>query len=94
MSEQLARHEEADNVDRRHVGEAFEALARLGLRRRSWWRRPELEVGFGSFLLGLGLASPDVLPVFFPTQYVGPTLLVLVMCGAFCAVHGWFRGRL
>lgn len=95
VSTQLARHEEADNVDRRHVNTAFDALARVGLHRRFWWQRPELEVGIGSFLVGIAFASPDLLALLgIPSALILPIVIVFLAGGAFCAIHGWFRGKL
>ncbi len=43
----LAKHERAEVVLDRHVDEAHDTLSRLGLSRRKWMDRPELEVSVG-----------------------------------------------
>ena len=92
----LAKHENAETVLKNHVDAAFKCLARAGLTRRVWWKRAELEVGIGSFLFALALASPDVLNTWFPDHepFVRVTMLVLGLSGAGITVHGWFRGLL
>lgn len=92
----LAKHDNAETVLKNHVDAAFDCLARSGLTRRVWWKRTELEVGMGSFLFALALASPDVLNAWFPVNQaiVQSTMLVLALFGAGLTLHGWLRGLL
>jgi hypothetical protein len=92
ISERFARHEEAINVDPRHVNEAFSSLSRLGLSRVPWWKRTELEVGIGSFLFSLGLAAPDVLTRFLNERVTDAVLAALLLIGSLIAIRGWLRG--
>lgn len=96
IARSIARHQNAEAVLRNHVDEAFDCLARAGLKRLTWWRRPEFEVGFGSFIFGLALASPDVLGVWFPNSadVIRAAMASLAILGAGIGIHGWFRGRL
>lgn len=96
VADRMARHEEAVNVDPRHVNEAFDAMCRLGLQRQVWWKRHDLEVGVGSFLFSLGLTAPSLLAQFLEGSrglQIG-TLAGLLILGGGLAVHGWYRGRL
>jgi len=59
----IARHERAVYVNPRHFDEAKDCLNRTGLNRRSFWSRPELEVGAGTTLLSLTLSVPDMVAI-------------------------------
>lgn len=92
----IARHQNAEAVLMNHVDEAFDCLARAGLKRLVWWQRTELEVGVGSFLFALALASPDVLGAWFPDAggIIRAAMAALAILGVGVCIHGWFRGRL
>lgn len=96
IAERLARHEEAINVDPRHVKEAFGVISRLGQSRVPFYRRTEFEVGIGAFLFSLGLACPDVLTAWLGERsgYVAPAMAGLLLAGVVLTTHGWYRGRI
>jgi hypothetical protein len=95
IAEKLARHEEAINVDPRHVNEAFGVINRLGQSRTPWWKRTELEVGAGGALFSLGLSCSEVVKAVLgsETQIVPWVMALLMVSGAVLVVHGWFRGK-
>lgn len=96
IARSIARHQNAEAVLMNHVDEAFDCLARAGLKRLVWWQRTELEVGVGSFLFALALASPDVLGAWFPDAggIIRAAMAALAILGVGVCLHGWFRGRL
>jgi cytochrome c biogenesis protein CcdA len=59
VAEVFARHERVDSVSRRHVDEAFAALARLGLQSKRWWQRSDSWTAVGAFLIGVSFSIPD-----------------------------------
>ena len=98
----LARHERADNIEVRHVDEAYEALCTVGIKRRIWWKRPELEVAVGAFIVTLAFSASDI------TTVVGSILALKIdqqysvaaglfvgglIAGTALTVHGWIRGN-
>jgi hypothetical protein len=98
MASVSARHEKAEFVLTRHVDKAFEALGRLGLTIKPWYKRPELEVSGGLLLLGLGVNSQDIITGLFGHTDRIDTIVCGVMIGLFVAgavlwAHGWVRGN-
>jgi hypothetical protein len=99
IAETLARQEHCEFVLERHVDEAFDTLARLGLSKLGFWRRPELQITAGSILIGASWVFPDVLPVFFDANWLarqGVTIgciLTTFTIGVLVTAHGWIRAR-
>ena len=75
------------------------AINRLGLTRRSWWKRSELETTIGGFLVGLTFALPDIVGFFWQqdsdtrTGVVSGAMIAMLVIGLFFSVHGWFQGN-
>jgi len=98
ISVRLARSERAEVVLERHLVEAFEAIAKLGIRRYPWYKRPATEYGVGTFLVGFAYATPSVVNSVWETlPAAGAVAEYAVMAtsfvvGCFFALHGWFRG--
>lgn len=93
-----ARHEVAEYVLARHVDEAFSSLSRMGLNRRPFYKRPELEVGAGSAVIGVAgtvCSFADVLlgdgagTILFEQCICVSCLIV----GFGLIAHGWIRGQ-
>ncbi len=61
----LAYHDESSEVQVRHVRNAVESLRTSGIRRRSWYNRPESEITAGFTIMGLAWASPDACNALF-----------------------------
>lgn len=59
IAETFARHEKQDSLSRKHVDEAFLALARLGLHSKTFWQRSDTWTGLGTFLVGIAFSVPD-----------------------------------
>ncbi len=98
VAEAYAIHERAETVLHRHVIEAFDSLATVGLARRPWYTRPALEASFGVALLGLCPSVPDLSMRFLPTEVeksATPGLIISLIIGGFALFgHAWLRGRL
>lgn len=62
----IAQQERVDAVSTRHVDDAYQALARVGLRVAPWYKRTEVEAAVGGMLVSFSLASPDIVGVFIP----------------------------
>lgn len=98
VAESFAQHEGAEAVLVRHVDEAHSALARLGLNRKRWFRRPEFATAGGGLLVGLAFACPDIVTVFVPSESSLRTgLTVAAFSVAFCVglflfCFGWYKG--
>lgn len=79
-----------------HVDHAHEALAKAGLTRAKFYRRPEFEVGSGSMLFAIALASTALGPHFFPESAKVATAIMMCVggvAGLFFSIHGWMRGN-
>lgn len=98
VAECFATHEQAETVSPKHVDEAFNGIARLGLTQRPWIDRPETEITVGAALVGFAFALPDVVNVLFAgTQPNGLETAALVTCftlGVIGFTHGHYRARM
>lgn len=99
ITKRLAYHDQCDTIDAKHVDEAFDALSRLGLRRRRWWTSPELKTTCGTVCIALAFAVPDFLPYAnleetAQSYALIASVAVLVIVGCALNLFGWFQGRL
>jgi hypothetical protein len=102
IAERLASHAGCEKVLAQHAQQAFDALARVGLRKHRFYSRVEFEVGVGALLVGIALAMPDYLPYvtgFLPTGtetfesvLLGVSSPILILSGLGLSIHGWMRG--
>jgi len=91
----IASQQGLTTADPLHVDQAHEMLARAGLNRTKWYLRSDFEVGMGSLLLGVALASPTLGPYFFERHANSATIALLavgLVSGLLLSIHGWMRG--
>jgi hypothetical protein len=96
----IAQQERVGAVSARHVDDAYQALARVGLRVAPWYKRTEVEAAIGGMLVSFSLASPDIVGVFIPGASglrLGVTagiLLSAMTVGCFLFVDAFLKGNL
>jgi hypothetical protein len=95
IAKACARHEASEVVLQRHANEAFDTLGRIGLNRRPWYKRPDLETALGGLIFGAGASLPDVVSGLFD-DFQHPILTAMMIAcfiiGAGTVFHGWLRG--
>jgi len=98
VAERFADHERVDSVSKKHIDEAFAALARLGLQSKTFWQRSDTWTAFGALLFGISFSMPDVCgPVCdlfrIPTGVanVASISLLVIFMGLGMALYFWAR---
>ncbi len=94
IAEICAKHDRSEEVLPRHLDDAYSVLERTGLQRQSFWSRPEIEFGFGAWLMGAaGWVSEFFVRYFtsFAAWLPGMTG-TLAATGCLLMVRAWLRG--
>jgi hypothetical protein len=97
VAEQLASHDGLETVQSDHIERAKRAIIGKGLNRLPFYQRAEFEITVGGIFVAAAAACPDLLPVFFPAQWLEreavtlSSILTLFLIGALLQGHGWMR---
>ena len=97
IATRLADQCQLQRVDIKHVTQAHEALAAVGLSLIPWYKKPQLKTSIGGTLFGSGFSAISLVPLFgLPQDLVNPVSWgVFVVClsmGLVFMVWGWLGG--